>query len=375
MATWGGLGQTIGSTQQPATAQDLKLPHPQSDSISSLAFAPSETLNLIAAGSWDNSVRLWNIQEQQQQALGMAAQGPNIMATPIGEIKHQAPVLDVCMSPEGAVFSGGCDNKAMMWTPNPAGGPQQPRQVAEHAAPIKCVSCVPQLQCLVTGSWDQTVKFWDMRQASPVHQLQLPHKVLAMDCRYPYLCVATSNKDIYVYNLAGGVRPHKPGGAPIQSQIKAFQTRCLSMFPDCSGFAVGNIEGRVAIHYIDHRQGDKTVEFAYKCHRVDAKESSDKTAQIYAVNSISFHNRYGTFATAGADGSYAFWDKDKRQRLKPPAKYNQPISAAGFNYRGDLYAYAVSYDWSKGSENYNKNNPNDIYIHVAKEEETKPKKK
>lgn len=62
------------------------------------------------------------------------------------------------------------------------------------------------------------------------------------------------------------------------------------------------------------------MEFAYKCHRVDAKDAPDKTSQIYAVNAISFHNRYGTFATAGADGSYAFWDKDKRQRLKPPTK-------------------------------------------------------
>lgn len=107
----------------------------------------------------------------------------------------------------------------------------------------------------MTGSWDQTVKFWDMRQSQPVHQvqvgvgallaasltlrlptyllcfslnvlkkalmvlsrplpplkpsLQLPHKVYAMDCRYPYLAVATSNKDIHVYNLAGGVRPYK----------------------------------------------------------------------------------------------------------------------------------------------------------------------
>jgi hypothetical protein len=64
----------------------------------------------------------------------------------------------------------------------------------------------------------------------------------------------------------------------------------------------------------------KSVEFAYKCHRLDAKDSPDKVAQIYAVNAISFHSRYGTFATAGSDGSYAFWDKDKRQRLKPPAK-------------------------------------------------------
>ncbi len=33
-----------------------------------------------------------------------------------------------------------------------------------------------------------------------------------MDCRYPYLAIATSNKDVHVYNLAGGVRLHKAGG-------------------------------------------------------------------------------------------------------------------------------------------------------------------
>jgi hypothetical protein len=105
-----------------------------------------------------------------------------------------------------------------------------------------------------------------------------------MDCRHPYLCVATSNKEVMVFDLRSGVRPHKVGGRqrrpgppppspspdlracpwptwpqngqPIQSQIRSYQTRCLSMFPDCSGFALGNIEGRVAIHYIDHRQGE-----------------------------------------------------------------------------------------------------------------------
>lgn len=48
--------------------------------------------------------------------------------------------------------------------------------------------------------------------------------------------------------------PHQQ--APIQSQIKAFQTRCISIFPDGTGFAIGNIEGRVAIHYMDHKQGE-----------------------------------------------------------------------------------------------------------------------
>lgn len=34
------------------------------------------------------------------------------------------------------------------------------------------------------------------------------------------------------------------------------------------------------------------------------------------MNSIKFHPQHGTFVTAGGDGTYNFWDKDSKQRLK-----------------------------------------------------------
>ena len=55
--------------------------------------------------------------------------------------------------------------------------------------------------------------------------------------------------------------------------------------------------------------------FAFKCHR-------QQETQVYAVNAISFHPRWGTFATAGSDGVYTFWDKDSKQRLKMFNKYD-----------------------------------------------------
>ncbi len=85
-----------------------------------------------------------------------------------------------------------------------------------------------------------------------------------------------------------------------------FQSRCLAVFPDASGFALGSVEGRVAVHYVDPASRNN---FAFKCHR------KNKT-QIFAVNALDFHPRYGTFATAGSDGTCHFWDKDSKQRLK-----------------------------------------------------------
>lgn len=82
--------------------------------------------------------------------------------------------------------------------------------------------------------------------------------------------------------------------------------------------------------------------FSFKCHRADNK--------IYSINAISFHPLYGTFSTAGSDGSFSFWDKDSKQRLKAQTSVGSPITATTFNRTGNLFAYSVCYDWSQVSE-------------------------
>lgn len=51
----------------------------------------------------------------------------------------------------------------------------------------------------------------------------------------------------------------------------------------------------------------------------------------------------------------------------------QSISVGKFNAQGDIYAYAVSYDWSMGSEKYNQAQPSVIRLHNVMEAEVKPK--
>ena len=80
--------------------------------------------------------------------------------------------------------------------------------------------------------------------------------------------------------------------------------------------------------------------FSFKCHR-------DESKNVYSVNDISFHPMYGTFSTAGSDGTVSFWDKDSKQRLKPFSNVNGTIPCTTFNRNGNIFAYAVSYDWSK----------------------------
>jgi len=171
------------------------------------------------------------------------------------------------------------------------------------------------------------------------------------------MVVATAERKIGMFDL------RKPGVAMqwINSPLK-FQSRCVAVFPDCTGFALGSIEGRVAIHYLESNA--QRVNFAFKCHR------RNKT-QIFAVNGIDFHPVFGTFATCGSDGTFHFWDMESKQRLKGFKQMHNSISCQAFNGNGTLYSMAVSYDWSQGASAYDRTAKNQIFLHAVKEIEIK----
>ena len=71
------------------------------------------------------------------------------------------------------------------------------------------------------------------------------------------------------------------------------------------GFALGSVEGRVAIQYVNAQNPKDN--FTFKCHRSNGVTNGFQ--DIYAVNDIAFHPAHGTLATVGSDGRFSFWDK------------------------------------------------------------------
>jgi len=315
----------------------MEVPNAATDGISCVEWSP--TANYLVAGSWDNQIRCWEVMS-------------NGSTTPKASISHSAPILCASWSSDGArVYTGSCDKTAKVWDL----ATNQSMQVAAHDAPIKDIFWAPENNFLVTASWDKTIKFWDCKSPTPGATLQLPERAYATDVRGQLLVCATADRKVVIVNLSNPTQPHSIVASPLK-----YQSRCVACFPDQRGFCLGSIEGRVAVHHVN--KADETKNFAFKCHR----ENSD----IYPVNSIAFHPTFGTFATAGGDGTYNFWDKDSRQRLKSLSKANMPIPCGSFNRDGTIYAYAVSYDWSKGSEHY-RPRTNHVLLHSTPEAEIK----
>lgn len=346
-----GATNTAGSATNPNN--DCMVEPVPDDSISSLAWSQT---GLLAAGAWDGTVRVWAVNDP-----GMGGQ---IQSQPKAEYRHnQAPCLCVSWSRDGSVlFSGGCDNRVLMKNVQTN---SQEQQIGQHDASVNEIFWVEELKMCITGSWDKTIRFWDGQSPQPKLTLQTQGKIFTMSVAHPLMVVGLEDRVISVYDLnkvaQGQTQPVSNG----QTALK-MQTRVVSAFPDCRGYAVGSIEGRCSIVYLGSEQ-DSKKNFAFKCHRT--------TDEIFAVNDISFNSAFGTFATAGGDGTFVFWDKDNKQRLKAFNKMPGPITATAFNPIGNMFAYAVSYDWQRGHEHNYGDIPRRIYIHRVQEDEVRPKRK
>ena len=119
---------------------DAEVQNAATDGISCVAWSP--VANHLAAGSWDNQIRCWEIQQ-------------NGSAVPKAAISHDGPILCASWANDGSkVYTGSCDKTAKIWDL----ATSQATQVAAHDQPIKNIFWVQEMGCVVTSSWDKTVK-------------------------------------------------------------------------------------------------------------------------------------------------------------------------------------------------------------------------
>lgn len=291
---------------------------------------------------------MWQVQQTNTSAP-MDTQ--RFHATPQVMLKHGAPVLSLAMSSENRLATGGCDNlvKIVQW----GSGSTEMTALGKHDAPVKFVHFCDN-NTVMSGSWDKTIKYWDVRNnnGAPIGTVTLQDRVYAADVRGQLAVIGCANRRVALINLANPYVVFKEEESPLK-----LQTRCVSCFQDQfgQGYAIGSIEGRVGIQHLTN----STKTFAYKCHR-----STEKNAPptIYSVNNIRFHPAYGTFVTAGSDGTVVSWDKEARSRLHGYNRVSQQVVDLSFNADGNILAVVDSYDWSSGPKGYNKSIPSAIYL-------------
>ena len=100
---------------------------------------------------------------------------------------------------------------------------------------------------IASGSWDKTVRYWDLRQPQPIGALELPERVYAMDAAGPLLVTATADNHLHFVNLHGNPLELLK---TVESPLK-HQTTSVSVFADGTRWAISGIDGRAAAQVTD----------------------------------------------------------------------------------------------------------------------------
>ena len=349
------------------------IPQQIDDTIQCLKFIPTPNANYLATGGWDCKLRVFNI---NYSVINQSLAQEDAQISSNFEFGHQHNSQIFSLSWEGntgRIFTGCADGSVNYLDMQK----NSLNTIGRHKHPCKEVIYHQNYNILISGGYDGVVKIFDIRSGNEVCNYQFENKVYTMSCEKDLLVVGMSELKMAYFNLAKLQNKIFKPEIIFNSHLR-FQTRKVTVFPDGKGFAEGSIEGRVAIKNIRDLNNPPPVnndngtimgkdeqgkeDFAFRCHR-----KGKDNPLVYSINDIAFNPVYGTFCTVGSDGIYSIWDKMKRSRLHERTEVNDnvPLTACDYNSTGNLLAFAVGYDWSRGAEaakEYNSNS-NKIGIH------------
>ncbi|KII74388.1 Mitotic checkpoint protein BUB3 [Thelohanellus kitauei] len=325
------------------TESDLKetlLENCPKDGITSVRFSPYSKFHVLAS-SWDGTMRYYDVSSNKMDIM-FELGFPLLDCDPIDASAFCAASIDqnvyLCYLRDGSF-----------------------KRLGTHDNAVRCVRYSSSTNSLLSGSWDFTVKGWDLRDHTNSFTVPQENKVYSMSVVDSTLVVATANRKILIWDLRNPRTPVKR-----DSSLK-YQTRKVECFSTKEGYVVASIEGRVAVEFFDLE--NQSRKFAFKCHR---STGIDGVEIIHPVNGVSFHPVHGTFATGGSDGFVSIWDPFNRKRICQLRRFPNSISSLSFSSDGTMLAIASSYLYE---ENEKEVDPDSIYIRTLSDTDTKQRPK
>jgi WD40 repeat protein len=135
------------------TGTEMRKLQGHTESVTSVAFTSDGTA--IASGSWDQTVRLWNV----------------TTGTEMRKLRgHMNTVTSVAFASDGKIVaSGSSDQTVRLW--NITTGTEM-RKLQGHTNWVTSVAFSPDEKTIASASWDQTVRLWNVTTGTEMRKLQ-----------------------------------------------------------------------------------------------------------------------------------------------------------------------------------------------------------
>ena len=264
--------------------------------VQDVAFSPDGAT--LASASYDNTVKLWNL---QTGALLRMLEG------------HSHYVYSVAFSPDGATLaSASYDNTVKLW--NLQTGALL-RTLEGHSHHVYSVSFSPDRATLVSASEDRTVKLWRVNDGSLLRTLQRHASAVYSVAFSPdgvILASASGDKTVKLCRVSDGA---------LLRTISAYNSggcQCIAWSPDGPIIATGGYDtGGNPYHYRVKLWNPHTGALL---HTLEGHTSS--------IYSVAFSPDGATLASASNDKTICLWNPATGQHLRTIAGHTRVNSVA-----------------------------------------------
>ncbi|XP_048134992.1 mitotic checkpoint protein BUB3.3-like [Rhodamnia argentea] len=296
-----------------------KLDNPIRDAISRAQFAPQS--NNLLVSSWDSCLRLFDVDGSELRL----------------EAPCEAALLSCCFQEESVAFGVGSDGSVIRY--NLHTGSQD--TIGSHADIATCIECSDQTRQVITAGLDKKLVFWDTRMDNVIaHSINVNGEVESLSVSGCNLMVAIGNSAC-VYDLRNLKRSLQLKESPVDARI-----RCISSSVFFKGFAVGSVDGRVAVE-ISSSSNSNDSSYTFRCH----PKAKNGRNHLVSVNDIVFNPLgLGSFVTGDDEGYVALWDARNKRRLFELPRFGNSVASLSYSHGARLLAVASSYTYQEANE-------------------------
>ena len=264
------------------------------ETVTSIAFSPDGAV--LASGSHDKTVRLWNV-----------ADGRETMRL----LGHEAGVTAIAFSPDGATLaSASYDNMVRLWAIKDG---CETVRLTGHKGEVNAVAFGPNSKTLATASWDRTVRLWDVadgRETARLEGYSNHVKAVAFSPNGKTLALVPWSMTIRLWDVADGR-----------------ETAWLEHESYVSAVAFSS-DGKT----LASASQDKTV---WLWNVADGRETARMEGHECSVNAVTFNPDGKMLASGSCDKTVRLWDvADWREtaRLEHESSVNALPSAPMASY-------------------------------------------